>query len=61
MSTVNYDRWTARYSGEGFDRTQALAVKLTAEDRKAGRLAPACGYSEARLTEADGIVRAAQV
>lgn len=62
MKTTNeaYPAWTCRYSNEDFDRAQALANRLTAEDRASGREAPAVGYSAARMDEARGIVRAAQ-
>ena len=54
-----YPAWEARYSNEDFDRMQALACELTDADRKAGRPAPACGYSAARVEEARAIVKAA--
>lgn len=52
-----YPVWEARYANEDFDRTQALACKLTDEDRAAGRTAPAYGCSKERLDEAAVIVR----
>ena len=54
-----YPVWEARYSNEDFDRRQALACELTDADRKAGRSAPACGYSAERIEEARLIVKAA--
>ncbi len=54
---VAYPVWEARYANEDFDRTQALAHKLTDEDRAAGRTAPAYGCSKERLDEAAVIVR----
>jgi len=55
-----YPKWRATYSNEAFDRAQALAQVLTDLDRKAGRAAPAYGYSDANFKEAERIVRAAQ-
>lgn len=60
MSTPTYPTWRAIYSNEGFGRAQALADQLTEEDRRAGRPAPAVGYSGERFEDADAIVRAAQ-
>ena len=55
-----YPKWQASYSGEAFDRTQALAAELTQADRLAGRKAPEVGYSSERFADAERIVRAAQ-
>ena len=58
MST--YEVWRQRYSGEGFDRAQALAAALTDSDRASGRQAPAFGYSRERFAEAQTVVRDSQ-
>lgn len=55
----HYPRWTASFSNEQFDRAQGLAFKLTDADRKAGRPAPAYGYSIANFELADALVSAA--
>jgi len=57
---ARYTAWRAKYSGEDFDRAQALALDLTVDDRRAGRPAPAHGYSEENFKRAERIVRAAQ-
>ena len=48
------------YSNEDFDRIQALATRLTDEDRAAGRPAPAYGYSAENYRRAETIVRGAK-
>lgn len=57
---VLYPSWEQRYSGEAFDRAQALAERLTDDDRKAGRPAPVCGYSAENFRQAEDAVRLAQ-
>lgn len=57
---MSYSAWTMTYSNEDFDRAQALAQRLTDEDRAAGRPAPAAGYSHERFNEAMAIVRDSQ-
>jgi hypothetical protein len=54
-----YIPWTPAYANESFDRAQALAQRLTDEDRTAGRPAPAYGYSRANFAKADQIVNQA--
>jgi len=56
---VAYPAWTASYSNECFDRTQQYATELTEADRRAGRPAPAHGYSKERVEQAEREVRAA--
>lgn len=53
-----YPAWESSYSGESFDRAQSLASELTDEDRRAGREAPAHGYSAANFDRARAIVDA---
>jgi len=45
------------YSNEDFDRAQQRANELTDADRKAGRPAPAAGYSKANFDRAYAEVR----
>lgn len=54
--TTTYKTWTQKYSNEDFDRAQSLAYELTDADRKAGRPAPAAGYSAANFDKARAIV-----
>ena len=51
----------ATYSNEEFDALQDIADKLTAEDRAAGRSAPAYGYSKANAEIARRCVAVAGV
>ena len=56
-----YPEWRMTYSNENFDRTQALAYKLTDADRTASIPGtPAHGYSLSNFNRAEGIVRAAK-
>lgn len=59
-AAVTYPRWVQSYSNEDFDRIQALATRLTEEDRAAGRPTAAAGYSDARYEQAEGAVQAAK-
>jgi hypothetical protein len=56
---IRYPPWRSTYSNDAFDRAQALANKLTDEDRRAGRAAPAHGYSDAHFRTAEKVVNAA--
>ena len=49
--------WAWSHSNEDFVRLQALGDILTAEDRAAGRAAPAYGYSARRVEQARVIVQ----
>lgn len=49
-------KWMPSYSNEHFDRAQVLAMELTETDRKAGRPAPAYGYSKKRFDEANRMI-----
>jgi hypothetical protein len=56
----DYHPWRQSYSNEDMDRIQALANRLTTDDRHAGRLAPPVGFSPERYADAQRIVREAQ-
>lgn len=46
------------YSGQDFDVAQSIAARLTDDDRKAGRAAPAAGYSDANFKLVESVIRA---
>jgi len=46
------------YSGQDFDIAQSIAARLTDDDRKAGRAAPAAGYSDANFKLVESVIRA---
>jgi len=46
------------YSGQDFDIAQSIADRLTDDDRKAGRAAPAAGYSDANFKLVESVIRA---